>query len=73
MGISQGSWKGRAVTPPNGLTPPKDVPSLGGLTDEDLESQRPSSKESKGWNSMRMNEASIFRVSVTFLTQSNKI
>lgn len=58
--ISQGSWKGRAATPKNGptqATPPEDV--LGGLTDEDLDSQRPSSNESKAQDVIRTNEASI--------------
>jgi hypothetical protein len=42
-------------------TPSKDVP--GGLTDSDLVSQRPSSKESKGWDVTRKNEASISVIS----------
>ena len=56
-GVSHGNWKGRAAASQIRLTPPKDV--LGGLTDEDLDSKRPSSKESKGWDLMRTNEASI--------------
>ena len=56
-GVSHSSWKGRAASSQIRLTPPKDV--LGGLTDEDMDSQRPSSIKSKGRDSTRTNEASI--------------
>ena len=55
--IPHGSRKGRPAASQIRLTSSEDV--LGGLTDADLDSQQPSSKESKGWDSTRTNEASI--------------
>ena len=58
-GISRVGLKGMSAPRdgPTRATPLVDVP--GGLTDEDLESQRPPSKELKGRDATRTNEASI--------------
>lgn len=57
-GISKGKGGAARQNGPTRATSPKDT--LGGLTDEDLDSQRPSSKdlESKGRDVIRSNEVS---------------
>jgi hypothetical protein len=68
-GFSSGSWKGRDArnvpTLATQSTQLEEPEVIGGLTDENLDSQRLSLKEPKGRNAMRTNEASI---SVTFTT-----
>ncbi len=53
--ISRGGRTGKTPTPQEGsVLPPSDV--LGGLADEDADSERPSSKASKGQDVTRKNE-----------------